>query len=499
MTAASASIPVASPEPQLAARRPDYTFAILVATFCAIYLAWYPASYSILDESSTLSLSYAIAHGTIYLDQVNLNAGLRIDRHIVSLYSPFHAALLALCMKINWRLGFAVTAGFFVLGAFIVRAQLLKSGLSPAWSVLYFLNPGTLYYSQTLMAAVPAATMGLCGVAMLLRPAPRLVLAGLFLGSAVLLHPWMGPFVSIFGAVWLLEQGWDGAAERFAKLAAGAMPAIALLALYNFLITGSPFHPAYWVLGHQHNFDGRHFRAFLIFYLGSLAIFPIAGWSVLSPRRADGLALPIASAMTILLASLYYYRDGVNLQEYNIMHLLAGAIPGQRFLLPVSFVACVPAARWLKAQLSTFESDPSRVKGAACVVFGAGFLLLSIGHQNYLRAHAVLQKALDETIPDGAEVVTSSQLGTNFGGCKELVPVVKVRHCLQIDSARPPLRHDYLLWAGAPGSQPPATWIDGRRVHMIRARSFIWKADFWIATPIDPKRTSDRREAINSF
>jgi hypothetical protein len=486
MTATSASMRTASPEPQLAAaRHSEYTFAILIAIFCAIYLAWYPVSYSILDESSTLSLSYAIAHGTIYLDQVNLNAGLRINRHIVSLYSPFHAELLALCMKLNWRLGFAVTAGFFILGAFIVRDLLIKSEISPAWSILYFLNPGALYYSQTLMAAVPAATMGLWGVAMLMRPAPRLILAGLFLGCAVLLHPWMGPFVSVFGTIWLLEQGWDGLAERFAKLAAGAMPAIALLALYNFLITGSPLHPAYWVLGDQHNFDGRYFGSFAPFYLISLVFFPIAGIAVLAPRWSGGWALSIASAVTILLASLYYYRDGLNLQGHSIAHVLAGAIPGQRFLLPISFVACVPAARFLDAIFrELLYRWRTHLVAFGCASFAVGFAPISMVHQEYLRAHAALQQAMVSAVPVGAEIVEVTPFTSAFHGCKEFAPVQGIRHCIERDAAGTTIPPEaYVMWMGPPGAIPPERWFNNHQAHRIQARSMLWNVDVWLTKP----------------
>jgi hypothetical protein len=91
----------------------EMLFAALAASFCIIYLLYYPASYSILDESSTLGLSYALAHGTIYLDRVGLDTGLTINGHVVSLYSPFHAALLAPGLISRWGLGFAVTAAFF--------------------------------------------------------------------------------------------------------------------------------------------------------------------------------------------------------------------------------------------------------------------------------------------------------------------------------------------------------------------------------------------------
>jgi len=471
-------------------RSGELLFAALVASVCIIYLLYYPSSYSIKDESATLRLSYALAHGTIYLERVGLTTGLTINGHAVSLYSPFHAALLAGCLFSNWRLGFAVTAMFFLLGAFTVRGMLKRDALSSGWCILYFLNPGALYYSQTLMAAIPSASMGLLGVALLTRQSPRVVLGGLALGCAVLLHPWMGLFALVFSTVWLLENSGTVVIERALRLALGAMPAVALLTIYNYFTTGSPLRYAYWVLGHQHNFKGAQIASFVPFYLISMAIFHLGGLAILSPRWAKGWAIPAASAATLVMASLYYYRDGLNLQSPDIRHLIASAIPGQRFLLPVSFVACVPAARWIDSILSKLPLQLEYLTAELTEVFFiGGFWTLSAVHQNYLRAHATVQRALDSDVPNDAHVVVLSDLAVHFeNGCKELAPVYKIWHCVdEIDpksDTSSNFPRAYVMWAAAPGSRAPARWFAGRYYRLIQVRSSVWKADLWLGAPI---------------
>jgi hypothetical protein len=356
--------------------------------------------------------------------------------------------------------------------------MLARERLSTAWCILYFLNPGALYYSQTLMAAVPAAVMGLLGVSLLMRPAPRTALGGLALGCAVLLHPWMGPLVVVFSAVWVVENG------RILKLLIGAAPAIALLAAYNYLITDSPLRSGYWVLGHQHNFNGPEFASFAPFYLVSLAILPLGIWAVLSPRWTKGWAVPAASAVTLLMGSLYYYRDGLNLQSHGIIHLLAGAIPGQRFLLPVSLLACVPAARWLDSIIS---KGPIRFQHFVAGLAGAGFvvcfLTLSAVHQGCLRAHATVQQALDRAVPVGSQVVVLSDLAVRFGGCKELAPVYGIRRCIELDRSDKLIelpKEAFVMWAGPPGAPAPRKWFSDRDLHVIKARSWMWNADIWL-------------------
>jgi hypothetical protein len=177
----------------------------------------------------------------------------------------------------------------------------------------------------------------------------------------------------------------------------------------------------------------------------------------------------------------------MNLQTQNALHSLAGGIPGQRFLLPVSFVACVPSARWLSRRLSV---DPERWKPWTVVVaftlFVSCFWTLSAAHESYLRAHATIQQEVNAYIPAGADVVVLSELATQFGGCKEFAPVYKTWNCVELDPGHvtDQVQHGaYLMWVGAPGSQAPNRWFDGHRYQIVQARSWIWNADVWLAFP----------------
>ena len=281
-----------------------WLFPCLLISFCAIYLIYYPPTYGIDDEFNILQLSYSLSHGTIFPDHVGPGAGLPIDGHRVSKFSVFHAALIAPLWKLDWRLGFLLAAFFFAAGAFVVRNWLRRENLDGEWTALYFFLFGALYYTQTLLSAVPAAVAGLFGVSLLLRERPRPTLAGLMLGASVLLHPWMGPFAIVSTAVWLLENQRFDLVARASRLIAGALGPIAMLGVYNFATTGSPFRSVYTLLGHQNFFVGEHFGSYLAFYAASLAIFPLAGWVVFSPRWAKGWTIPATSAAMFALASL---------------------------------------------------------------------------------------------------------------------------------------------------------------------------------------------------
>jgi hypothetical protein len=462
--------------------KPQWLFPCLLISFCAIYLIYYPPSYGIEDEGNILQLSFSLSHGTIFPDHAGPYAGPSIDGHRVSKFSVFHAAMIAPLWKIDWRLGFALAALFFAAGAFIVRNWLSRENLNGDWTALYFLLFGALYYTQSVMAAVPAAVAGLFGVSLLLREDPRPMLAGLMFGASVLMHPWMGPFAAVSATVWLFEDHRTDLIERAGRLFAGSIVPIVLLSSYNFATTGSPFRSVYTLMGHQNSFGGGHFGAFLLFYAASLAIFPLAGWVVFSPKWARGWTLPATSAAMVLLASLYYYRDGLNVSASVVqgtMALLVGAIPGQRFLIPVSMIACIPAARLLDARSKSIPAWVARfARPAALTAFVAGFAAMSTAHSSLLGAHATVQKALCESIPASAPVAISD------GVLKETAPTCQVfEHAVLTKDSAVPSPDMFTAWLGAPGARAPDAWLEKRDTKTFQIRSWIWNRDLIVATP----------------
>jgi hypothetical protein len=96
-------------------------------------------------------------------------------------------------------------------------------------------------------------------------------------------------------------------------------------------------------------------------------------------------------AVTIIMMSLYFNREGLNVGSARVgraVAMIAGIVPGQRFLLPVSMIACLPAARFMNSRV--IMGRPRRLRTAKLAAFGTFavlFALLSAAHQSYLRAH----------------------------------------------------------------------------------------------------------------
>lgn len=467
-----------------AVARNDRWFWAFVAAFAAIFVAFYPATYAIEDEFNILSLSVALSRGTVLLDRaaLDLDADLLWNGHRISKFSPFHAALFVPAVMTWWKFAFAVTALCALAGAFVMRAMLRRHGLSSAWVALYFLCAGLWFYSRTTMAAVPASVMVLAGASLLVRERSRPGRAGVALSIAGLFHPWMIPVAAALALGWWL----DAPRQRLRGLmvlSAAALPGAAALLAYNAYTTGHPLLNAYALLGTQYGFRGENVATFAPLYVVSLGLMPLAGWAALARRWSGGLAIPFAVGTVLTMSSVYYFRDGMG-------YGAAGLLPGQRFLLPASLLACLPAARWLSHHAGSARALALARLGAphrwapavAFSLFVVGFTAVSAGHGAYLEAHASVQQAIRATIPDGARVLVGDR------AFKEFAPVIGAWRLLQVrglDVPSPAERREaYTVWIGPPGSEPPSGWLEGAVSLRIPARSWVWKRDVWIGTPV---------------
>ena len=470
----------------------DRTFWALLAVFASVFLVCYPVTYAIEDESGILSLTTAFGAGTVFLDEAGIDLGVDLawHGHVISKFSAFHAALLVPALLTWWRLAFLVTAGFFVAGAFVFRDMLRRQELSAAWTALYFLNPGLLFYSRTLLSMVPASVMALLGASLLFRVRPRPLLAGAAFGAAVLLHAWLAPVAAAIATGWWIERArWrirDGL-----WVCAGALPGALALMVYNWTTVGNPFQNAYTIMGLWGAFEGTHVGEFFPFYMASLMVTPLAGWAAVRRRWSRSWTMSGTVVLIVGLASVYYYRDGIG---YGI----AGWIPGQRFLLPASLLAGLPAARCLSSRLAPWgRRRQAALAVCSIALFAIGFVGLSIEHQRFLRAHLAIQEAILANVPQASLVVCNENVFKEFAPVhgRWIVRPLTGDDAPSVDDRR----RAYAVWVGAPGQQPPRGWQIDRVLTVVEARSRIWSRDVWIAGPTRRSSEIARRRGVPDF
>jgi hypothetical protein len=464
-----------------------HLFALLVGTYLAGFLLFYPATWAIDDEGSVLALTASLSRGTVFLDRAGIDVGTSFawNGHLLSKFSPFHALLFVPFIDTNWRLMFLVGPAFVVTGAFVIRRMLQERGLPEHWIALYFLCPGLIYYSRTLMAAVPAAVLALIGTWLLFRARPRPAIGALALAFATLLHVWMGPVAVALAVGWWFERG-RRVPFAAAKICAGALPGVLALAGYNWLTTGTPFQNVYSLIGVHRMFAFAHLRANAAFYAVALALSPPFGWAVARRKYAGSTTIALAAVTTVILASLYYFRDA---RAYSVV----GFVPGQRFLIPVSLLAVVPAAAAVDELCNRGaiwrrlgQKLPTVLAGAAVL----GMLSLHILHQEYLKANASIQDVIRSEIPSGSEVLASDR------ALKHFAPVIGAWRVVPERAPRPGkglAASPYRAWVVPHGTSGDWFRATGDAWIMHEVHSWIQDTDVWIGRRLAGQESSEGR------
>jgi hypothetical protein len=143
-----------------------------------------------------------------------------------------------------WAIRVLVGGFFFVLGVVLVGrvAEAVAPRAGPVGAVAYGL--GTLAHplAPTLFGHVPAGTLGLAGLLLAGRDTRlRLLAAGGCAGAAVLVE-YQAALIAVALLIYAL---WRHGPLASVVVAAGGLPAVVLLGLYNTAAVGSPFRLSY--------------------------------------------------------------------------------------------------------------------------------------------------------------------------------------------------------------------------------------------------------------
>jgi hypothetical protein len=266
---------------------------------------------------------------------------------------PKHPILLPL-LGVPFVLLFGVR-GLLLLNLLIVASvaalfyALARRHAGPAASAaaLLLIACGTFLhaYVYNLSPDLFAALLVLLGSRDLFERRP--LRAGIWLGAAVLAKPLL---VIVPPAALLLAWS-QGRWRSTARLAAGHLPAIAALCVFNWALFGSPFTTSYdrnvvlvagreTVSSHRDQFDGDVLagaagqlfdRRHGLLPTAPVILLAVPGWVILHRRRRDE-ALYVASILALLLAVLSPYR------QWSTSHV------GHRFLIPALVLLGAPLA-----------------------------------------------------------------------------------------------------------------------------------------------------------
>ncbi len=161
-----------------------WLLAGLACFYVAVYAAWYPRTFSILDEQAYLSFAVALTKGTVFADVAGVDSvrTMSVGEHSAPMIGLGTSLLFAPVVNWNWRASFAIILATHLIGWLACAGALRKVELPVWYSVLYLLHPVAALYSRTVMSDVPTMSLMMLGLWMYLGPGSRPFLAGFFWG-----------------------------------------------------------------------------------------------------------------------------------------------------------------------------------------------------------------------------------------------------------------------------------------------------------------------------
>jgi hypothetical protein len=232
-------------------------------------------------------------------------------------------------------------------------------------------NPLVMTYATQPMSDIPATGWLLTAVWLLVRDTPRPLLAGLAAGVSFLTRP--GGLGAIAAVALLTAVRTPPRAPALRRFAAGLAPCVALQALLQWRLFGSPWHTGYGSLDTL--FAGTTVASNALIYAQAFVSVHTFAWIVLVLAGLYALGTSRALWVLVLLtASLTPYLLYFRFDHWETL----------RFILPAVVILNVAAAAGTTALLSRVLGDPWR--GIATIAVAA----LAIAHAGtFLRAEGV--------------------------------------------------------------------------------------------------------------
>ncbi len=356
---------------------------LIAAIFCAIYLFYYPRTYSALDEQGFLSFTMVLAEGTLRADEAGIFVVRHaiVDGHTVPAVGLGTLVLLLPAVLVHWKTTFIVMLIVHLLGFWAASRILASARMPRLYAVLYLLLPTAALYSRTIMSDLPTAVLTLFGLwAYLARP-QRPLLAGALWGLTPFFRFAQIPFLVGIGLARLLKDlaDWRRTGRLDFRptlmLALGMAPGLIAWMLVNTWLYGGPLDtPVIWPLSTE--YLSSHLWRYLImlnlFYPGMLLVGVIRRSSLRAEIILGGL-------MTLILYSLFKHRY----QGFGP----AGLIIGYRFFLPLFALLLVPYAEALE-RLRPLLGRAARPLAWAMI----SLLLVMVGGQSWAHDRRLAQQ-----------------------------------------------------------------------------------------------------------
>jgi hypothetical protein len=287
------------------------------------------------DDSVYVAMARLLQTGAVTLpadaDAFRPWASAVVGDRVVLKYTPPWPAVIAAgdLLTGSPRAALAVSAAAAAVLVALLTAEVLRDrAVALTAGALFALSPVVVVQSGTFLPYLPALATGLGAAVLLLSGArlgstPRLVAAGGVAGVAAFARPFDALLtVAPFALAVLVARGRGGLSRPglVLRVAAGALPVLALTLVYNAVVVGGPFRLPFTVTGPQDTFG-----------FGDRGVFP---QYTVHFTAADGVAGVLAN----LLATPGWVAGGVVLVALAVLGLLRSRGAARR---PVAALAVV--------------------------------------------------------------------------------------------------------------------------------------------------------------
>ena len=393
--------------------------------FCVVVQAFFfPSYYSQADEGCYVSMAYVFAQGKMSGEglDMNLYRFINLGGRLVGVHDPGMGWLLAPFTVLGPRSLFAFNIVLHLAGFVVFYLLLRRIGVHPAFSLLYLLHPTLWYYSRNIQNDLPAGVFFLIGFYCLLTGGRAILAAGIFLALAIFVRPVSAVFVAPFLGTWFLlnllkrgETEYGGTWKKTGMLAAGALPILTALLLYNILVLhsvigfvpGRSFGSSWFSL---RNVPGNILRygfwldlfypfMFLLFFLYR------------GPLRWPAIA-------TVAAGGAFYLGYGLSGMGTTIAvgGSLSDLVVGPRFFVVVMPIMLLGYC-WVLQRISERLGRLFGVSYALGIaVLLAGVTAITVVHQRHMDQSAYFRDQLFGNTPKGSLILMDEAVRTRISG-----------------------------------------------------------------------------------
>ncbi len=377
-------------------------FLLAVSAFSIIFVAFFPAIYTSIDEHAFLKNAILLREGKVGEKNPELACRATIHNEHGFVASQFIGRSIALVPFTYFGLGAVMLSGLFIhlVNAAIFYFILRRLKIDPRFTVLYLFFPVLLWESRTLYSELLVLTGFLAGFYFYIREGKfSWTASGFCFGlSALVRYDAVVGFVA-FGLPLAFKNR-----QKLFQMAIGFVPLLFVIVFFNSFVYSGPFNSGYGtsvsLLSSILSFGVPTFMAYLM-----ILAFVFPGMLV-SPVFFNGkkfaVQFAILSIAYLIISSRFtdFFSFPVTVENIFISRL--------RYLLPLLGLLLIPYSFVFQSLVDKLKVNRQTFFWVVLVLACSGAVYASVLHYNFTESRRWVYDAVQTYVPKGALLIGSS-------------------------------------------------------------------------------------------